>query len=199
MVVLFLQPRFLGSWAAKPLLATRNSSSCVRRLFTITLLQMQFRGGPISRSAPLARRRLLFPMLALLLILLGCGRKPKSEQQVVDLYIESDGDFLAFRPDTLTCATGALVRLTFHHAGKILSARHDWVLTYPGRLEALTKDSLDHDGVLSKDDPLIIAMTPLCDKGETVMVEFIAPRPGDYPFVCSTHPEDMSGILHVTS
>src|ERR1700730_6447031 len=153
--------------------------------------------GP--RSATLARRQLLFAIFALPLILLGCGRRPNSEQQVVDLDIESDGDFLAFVPETLTCRTGALVRLTFHHAGKILSARHDWVLTYPGRLEALTKDSLDHDGVLSKNDPLIIAMTPLCDKGETVMVEFIAPRPGDYPFVCSTHPEDMSGILHVTS
>jgi azurin len=138
-------------------------------------------------------------MLAPLLILLGCGRKPKSEQRVVNLYIESDGEFLGFRPETLTCPTGALVRLTFHHAGKILSARHNWVLTNPGGLEALTKDSLDHDGILSEDDPLVIATTPLCDKGETVMVEFIAPRPGDYPFVCSTHPEDMRGILHVRS
>ena len=137
-------------------------------------------------------------MLAPLLILSGCSRSPKSEQQVVDLYIESDGDFLDFQPDTLTCPTGARVRLTFHHAGKIISARHDWVLTYPGRLGALTKDCLDRDGILPKDDPLVIATTPLCDKGETVMVEFIAPRPGDYPFVCSTHPEDMQGILHVT-
>ena len=139
-------------------------------------------------------------MLALLLILLGCGRRPKSEQQVVDLYIESDGDFLAFRPDTLTCATGALVRLTFHHAGKILSARHDWVLTYPGRLEALTKDALDHDGIISKDDPRVIAATPMCDKGGTVMVEFIAPGPGNYPFcVFDTRPGEWNGILRVTS
>ena len=72
------------------------------------------------------------------------------------------------------------------------------MLTNPGRLEALTKDSLDHDGILPKGDPLVIATTPLCDKGETVMVEFIAPRPGDYPYVCSTHPEDMRGILQVT-
>src|ERR1039458_4820777 len=90
---------------------------------------MQFRGGPICRSAPLARRRLPFAMLALLLILLGCGRRPTSEQQVVDLYIGSDGDFIAFRPDTLTCPTGALVRLTFHHAGRLVTVRHNWLLT----------------------------------------------------------------------
>jgi azurin len=137
-------------------------------------------------------------MLALLLIPLGCGRSPTSEQKVVDLHIASDGDLMAFRPDTLTCPTGARVRLTFHHAGRFVSARHDWVLTYPDQMKALSKDFLDNDGILSKDDPRVIAATAWCDKGETVMIEFVAPPPGDYPFLCSTHPEDMRGILHVT-
>ncbi len=150
------------------------------------------------RGERLGRRWLLFEMLALVSIALGCGSRPKPVQKVVDLYIQSDGDFLAFRPDTLTCPTGALVRLTFHHAGKIISARHDWVLTYPGKLDALVKDALNKDGILSKDDPLVIAATPLCDKGETVTTQFVAPKPGDYPFLCATHPEDMQGILHVT-
>jgi len=149
-------------------------------------------------GATLARRRFLFALFAPLSILLGCGRRPKSEEQVVDLDIESDGDFLAFRPDTMTCPAGALVRLKFHHAGKIISARHNWVLTHPGQLEALTKEALDVDGVLPKDDPLVIAATPLCDRGETVTTQFVAPQPGDYPFLCSTHPEDMRGILRVT-
>jgi plastocyanin len=146
----------------------------------------------------LGRRRSVLAMLALLLTALGCARKPKSHQQVIDLYIESDGDFLAFRPDTLTCPTGALVRLKFHHAGKVLSARHDWVLTYRSQLEALTKHTLENDGILPTDEPNIIAATPLCDKGETAMTQFIAPEPGDYPFLCSTHPEDMRGMLHIT-
>ncbi len=128
----------------------------------------------------------------------GMCRTAAPEQQVVDLSVESDGDFMAFQPDTLTCPTGALVHLKFHHAGKIISARHNWVLTYPGQLEALTKEALDDDGILPKDDPLVIAATPLCDKGETVTTQLVAPPPGDYPFLCSTHPEDMRGILHVT-
>jgi len=158
---------------------------------------MEFRGGSLGGSEPLARRQLLLATLALPLIFSGCGLRPKPVQQVVDLYIESDGDFLAFRPDTLTCPTGALVRLTFHHAGKIISARHDWVLTHPGQLEALTKDALENNGILPN-DPRVIAATPLCDKGGTVMIQFVAPRPGDYPFLCSTHPEDMRGVLNVT-
>lgn len=151
--------------------------------------------GPCG--APLGRRRFL-ATVALLLAELGCGRSATPEKKVVDLYIESDGDFLAFRPDTLTCPTGALVHLTFHHAGRIISARHDWMLTYPDKLEALSKDAEDDDGILPKDDPRIIVATPLCDRGGTVTAEFIAPPPGDYPFLCSTHPEDMRGILHVT-
>jgi plastocyanin len=137
-------------------------------------------------------------MPALLLVLLGCGRRPKSEPKVVDLYIQSDGDLIAFGSDTLTCPTGALVRLTFHHAGRFVSARHNWVLTYPDQLETLSKEFLDNDGIPSKDDPRILAATPMCDKGGTVMTQFTAPPPGDYPYLCSTHPEDMRGILHVT-
>lgn len=137
-------------------------------------------------------------MLTLLLILVGCGPRRTSEQQVVDLYIETDGDFIAFRPDTLTCPSSALVRLTFHHAGRLVTVRHNWLLTHADQLEALSKDFSANDGVLSKDDPRVITATPLCDKGETVMIQFTAPSPGDYPFLCSTHPEDMRGILHVT-
>ena len=134
----------------------------------------------------------------LLSTVLGCGLKPTPKQQVVDLYTGSDGDLIAFRPDTLTCPTGALVRLTFHHAGRFLSARHNWVLTYPDKMEALSKDYLDNDGVVPKGDPRVIAATPMCDKSGTVMIQFVAPPPGDYPFLCSTHSEDMRGILHVT-
>ena len=105
---------------------------------------------------------------------------------------------MAFRPDTLTCPTGALVRLTFHHAGRLVTVRHNWVLTLSGSTGGAEQGLLDNDGIVSKDDPRVIAATPLCDKGETVMVQFIAPPPGDYPFLCSTHPEDMRGILHVT-
>ena len=152
--------------------------------------------------ACLARRRLLLGFMAVPLTLLGCGRKGGTpEQQVVDLFIESDGDFLAFRPDTLTCPSGALVRLSFHHGGKFLSARHNWVLVRPGQMEAVDKDVEHTEGITSKDDSRVIAATPMCDKGVTVMTQFTAPAPGNYPFFCSTpgHGECMNGILHVTA
>ena len=153
------------------------------------------------RPPRLSRRRLLLGCLAFPLTLAGCRRKPAPEQQVVDLFIESDGDFLAFRPDTLMCPSRATVRLTFHHGGKFLSARHNWVLVQPGQMEAVDRDVDDKEGIISKDDKRVIADTPMCDKGVTVMTQFTAPAPGDYPFFCSTpgHGEGMNGILHVTA
>jgi azurin len=149
----------------------------------------------------LSRRRLLVGSLTLPLSFLGCRRKRKSEQQVVDLFIASDGDFLAFRPDTLTCPAGARIRLTFHHAGQFLSALHNWVLVYPNQMDAVDKDAEKTDGIIAQDDPRLIAAVAMCGKGETVMTEFTAPVPGDYPFFCSTpgHAVDMNGILHVTA
>ena len=151
-----------------------------------------------GRGTRAAGRWFLVAMLAIPFIALGCKGKPEAPPPVVELSIASDGDFLAFAPDELTCPTGAIIHLTFHHMGKIISARHDWVLTRPDQLESLTRDDLKHDGVLPPGDPRVIAATPLCDKGQTVTTQFVAPAPGDYPFLCSTHPEDMRGVLHVT-
>ena len=153
------------------------------------------------RFRRLSRRRLLLTCIAAPLTLAGCRRTQPSKQQIVDLFIASDGDFLAFRPDSLTCPSRATVRLTFHHGGKFLSARHNWVLVYPGQLEAVDKDVDDNEGIIPKDDKRVIAFTPMCDKGVTVMTQFTAPAPGDYPFFCSTpgHGECMNGILHVTA
>ena len=132
----------------------------------------------------LSRRRLLLGSLALPFTISGCGRRLTSEPQIVDLFIQSDGDFLAFRPDELTCRTGAMVHLTFHHSGKFLSALHNWVLVMPNQMEAVDKDAEKTDGEVSQDDPRVIAWVPMCGKGETVRTQFIAPVPGDYLFEC---------------
>jgi azurin len=152
-----------------------------------------------TRALRLSRRRLLLGCLGFPLALVGCRRKEPPKPQVVDLFIESDGDFLAFYPDALTCPSGAQVRLTFHHGGKFLSARHNWVLVQRGQMEAVDKDVEHNEGIIPKDDKRVIADTPMCDKGATVMTQFTAPAPGDYPFFCSTpgHGECMNGILHV--
>ena len=151
----------------------------------------------------MTRRELLLASLTLPFTFLGCTAKHQADEQPqnADLFIESDGDFLAYKPDTLTIRTGTMVRLTFHHAGQYLSARHNWVLVYPNQMEAVDKDVEKKEGIVTTDDPRVIAVVPMCDKGQTMTTYFTAPAPGEYPFFCSTpgHAVDMNGILRVTA
>lgn len=126
-----------------------------------------------------------------------------SRSQYVELMVATDGDLLAFKPTKLTCPTGAHVRLTFFHTGKYIRQEHDWVLTIPGAAAAVAKDARQAgEGVayLPRLDPRVLAFTPLCGKGEHVSVEFVAPAPGHYPFMCSYPGHDlfMRGALIVT-
>ena len=123
---------------------------------------------------------------------------------VVVLNISSDGEFLAFTPDELTCRTGESVRLIFHHTGERIKHQHNWVLLKPGTEEAMIAASLaagESRGWLPPGDKRILAATPLCGPGMSAVVEFSAPAPGDYPFICSFagHGDEMRGMLHVTA
>lgn len=122
----------------------------------------------------------------------------------VELYIQSDGDFLAFKPEELTCSAGAHVALTFHHAGQRIQQQHDWVLLQPGTADAFMEDVLaagEKNDWMPPNDTRVIAATPQIGPGESVMIEFTAPAPGDYPFVCTFegHGAVMRGVLHVTA
>ena len=151
------------------------------------------------------RRRLLITATLSAALLTACKRQSSSHAiQRVDLLIESDGDLLAFKPTELSCPAGAQVRLIFRHTGKYLSVEHNWVLILPHTFDAVNQAALaagEKNGWVPPGDKRVLAATPLCGKGQQVMVEFSAPTPGDYPFICSNpgHAESMWGVLHVTA
>jgi azurin len=153
----------------------------------------------MKRRAVLKRGTALLSYVALGGIPLAACDKPR----LVELYVETDRDFPIFKPRELTCPAGARVRLTFHHAGSILTQSHDWVLVQPGTADAVAMAGAaagEENNWLKPGDPRVIAATPLIAKGGTAVIEFTAPVPGDYPFICTTpgHAENMNGILHVT-
>ncbi|HET9160913.1 MAG TPA: plastocyanin/azurin family copper-binding protein [Caulobacteraceae bacterium] len=166
----------------------------------------RFRRWVFMAAGPQDRLPTRRAVLATAAALAGCAKPPPP---TVRLSIESDGDYLAFRPDKLSAPAGAHVVLTLAHRGKILSQEHDWVLARPGTMPSILADSdrasLAAHGAdasfLKPGDPRIIASTGRIKKGQTTTIEFTAPGPGDYPFFCSTpgHAEDMQGVLHVTA
>jgi azurin len=159
---------------------------------------------PVSQAL-VPRRRLLLSLLLSPLCFTAGGRRAASEPAPpVDLLVESNGDLLEFNPKELSCRTGARVRLTFHHTGKYVNSEHNWVLIKPHSFDAVTEAAVaagETNGWVPQADAHILAATPLCGKGQQVVVEFIAPEAGDYPFICSFpgHGQSMWGVLHVTA
>jgi azurin len=164
---------------------------------------MQRRALKAAVSAHYAPRRKV--LLGVVAVSLGCAIGPvsASPKRKVRLAIASDGDLLAFKPDRLTCPAGADIHLTFTHTGKYISQDHNWVLTVPGAAQAVEQAAIkagEKSGWLPRGDPRVLAATPLCGKGQQVSVDFVAPVPGDYPFLCTNpgHGAVMHGVLHVT-
>jgi azurin len=128
---------------------------------------------------------------------------PAAAAPPVELRIASDGEFLAFTPDKLTCPTGAHVRLTFTHAGRRLPHEHNWALARPGTAAAVDRAAQLAGPTarwLPRGDARLLATTEMCAPGATSVTEFTAPAPGDYPFLCTFpgHAAEMHGILRVT-
>lgn len=132
------------------------------------------------------------------------ARAQPAEQPVVELEIATDGDELRFVPRRLTCRSRSRVRLSLHHAGEIINDVHNWVLLRPGMKNRFVDDAdREPDETLivpPGDEYLVLAATPLCGRGQTVVAEFTAPSAGEYPFVCSIpgHGATMAGVLIVT-
>ena len=81
------------------------------------------------------------------------------------------GSDLRFEPDVVTVPEGAAVTVVFENRS---SVAHN--LTFPAAINA--------------------ASSPIVGIGATETVEFIAPGPGEYTFVCNLHP-GMEGTLVV--
>lgn len=151
------------------------------------------------------RRRLLLLALLAPAALLGSRSAVRAAPvRYVDLLVETDGDLLEYKQKSLTCPSGAHVRLTFRHTGKYVSFEHNWVLILPRSFDAVTAAAVaagEKNGWLPRGDKRILAATPMCGKGQVAMVEFVAPAAGDYPFICSYpgHAQSMWGVLHVTA
>jgi plastocyanin len=88
-----------------------------------------------------------------------------------EVVITTDEDY-RFTPTTITVHPGK-VRITLKHVGT--GAPHDWSLVdFPANY------------------------VPLVSAGQTKSVEFLAPAPGTYKFVCTIHvPQGQTGTLIV--
>jgi azurin len=84
-----------------------------------------------------------------------------------------------------------------------LAMQHNVVITKPGSntddVGLAAVQAGEAAGYIPQHEAVLF-YTPLAKPGETTQVEFTAPEPGDYPFVCAFpgHYATMKGVMHST-
>jgi len=150
----------------------------------------------------LSRRLFVCAAVSAPLALAACSSRSPPRAAPVELLVETNGDLLEFRQKELTCHEGDRVRLTFRHTGRYVNFEHNWVLIERGSFDAVTAAAAaagEAGGWVPRGDRRILAFTPMCSRGQTMVTEFVAPKAGDYPFICTFpgHAQSMWGVLHV--
>ena len=121
----------------------------------------------------------------------------------VELEMETatGSDDFHFVPETLSAPAGSTIKLVFNNrTDPDDEIGHNWVLVKPGQEASVLENGIkagDDRDWLDVDDPDIIAATRLIEGKQRDRIDFDAPPPGTYVFVC-TFPEHYAGGMQGT-
>jgi azurin len=161
--------------------------------------RVQPRAGGREHGAAFAGRQAMKTILLTALTALAAGGAAP-----LDVTIATKGSSLGFDHETLAAKANQPIRLTFkNNADKDSGLNHSWVLTKPGKDQAVADamKNVDPSKGIVPDSPDIIAHTNLVKPGTSQTITFTAPaQPGKYPYICTTagHASTMHGTLEVT-
>ncbi len=136
----------------------------------------------------------------------GAGFKDSSrppEGDTAEFTITCVKEKLIYDTKAFTVRQGQKVTLTFKNTDH---PQHNLFIVKPGAADKVAQMALllGAEGPAKKyrpDTDLILWGTDLLDHGETEVLEFTAPAPGDYPYVCTFpgHAILMRGVMHVVA
>jgi len=162
------------------------------------------------------RRSLLFIGLVCSLSfgVLGCGGGKKAEEtastpppaskpEIQVVVIRPVGDEMKFETTEFTVKAGTQVKVVMENTATQLAMQHNVMITKPGtntdEVGLASVQAGEAAGYIPQHDAVLF-YTPLAKPGETREVEFTAPAPGDYPYLCAFpgHYAFMKGVMHST-
>jgi plastocyanin len=132
---------------------------------------------------------LALPALALLSAVASTPRpapaSPRAAADTTTITIRSTSAALAFEPDQFTVKAGTTVRIRYINESVMA---HNFVIVRTGDdidvLGAAAYEAGATGFVPMQHKDRMVAYSPLASAGKTVEVTFVAPPPGEYPFVC---------------
>jgi len=120
-----------------------------------------------------------------------------------EVVIQPVGDQMKFASEEFTVQSGSKVRLVMDNVATLDAMQHNIVILSPGSDintvgAAAIQAGPDNDYVPA-DNENILFYTAIAGPGEQTVVEFTAPAPGEYPFICTFpgHYSLMKGVMIV--
>ena len=144
-------------------------------------------------------KKILITLLALIII--NCGGGESQEAQVVT--ISSLGSEMKFDVEEFTVKAGSKVKIIMKNNTPLDfmgEMQHNVVIFKDESAAQMIIGLAEGNGGEPYPDGRILAMTPLADKQEEVVVEFTVPKkPGKYLYVCTyiAHAMSMRGYMIV--
>ena len=109
--------------------------------------------------------------------------RPGADTTIVTVVTTSDA--LAFDPDVITVKAGTPVKIRYVNSSAL--AHNLVIVKTDADIDVIGPASFNaHDTgfVPMEHKSRMIAFSPLATAGKTVELSFVAPNPGEYPFVC---------------
>lgn len=120
-----------------------------------------------------------------------------------EVVVQPVGDQMKFAVENFTVQSGAKVRLVMDNIATLAAMQHNIVILTPDAdINAVGTASIqagpDNDYVPA-DNESILFYTAIAQPGEQTVIEFTAPAPGEYPFICTFpgHYTLMKGVMIV--
>lgn len=128
----------------------------------------------------------------------------KKDQEVIEIKVAAIGESMAeiaYEPQSLNVKAGSKIKLTFENKSSAAGMLHNFVLVELGVGQDIATAGIKagkDNNFVPKDDRVIF-YTEVLDLGETIQVEFDAPKKGSYHYICTYpgHYPKMIGRLNV--
>ena len=157
----------------------------------------------------------LFALVVSLFLLVSCGSEPKQtsessqvedvkEKSLVEFNIRAVGNTMAemkYDVENITVKEGSRVKIKLVNEGIDVAMQHNILFVNFGKRKDVAAKAVQAGGDKNyiPEDPNLIAASDMAKPGQTVTLEFDAPKKGNYEFFCSYpgHSQMMRGYLFV--
>lgn len=131
---------------------------------------------------------------------------PAAEQSAManEVVIQPDGNQMKYATEAFTVKAGATITLVMDNIATLEAMQHNIVILAPGtdiNTVGIAAIQAGPDNEYVPDDASVLFYTPLAAAGARVQVQFTAPEPGEYPFICTFpgHYGVMQGVMTVVA